>query len=71
MTADDELIERLEVALEQAKRGELVSMFYVKIMPNGNWAPSWAGRKQYRLLMVGILEGLKYELLSQVEEVDE
>lgn len=65
---NEELILRLETALEEAKSGELASIFYVKIRPNGNWVPSWAGKAQDRLLMIGMLEALKWELLNVAEE---
>lgn len=65
--ADEMLIERLEVILEEAKAGEIASIFYLRIRPNGNWTPSWAGKQQDKLLMIGILEGLKWELLNAEE----
>jgi hypothetical protein len=66
--ADDALVQRLESLLEEARNGSIVTLFYVKIGPQGEWTPGWSGRPQSMLHMAGILESLKWELFRVSEK---
>ncbi len=59
----DNVVQRLEQALELARRGELSNVVVVAVLNNGDVMDCWANGSQ-PYAVVGGLEGLKFEFIN-------
>jgi hypothetical protein len=69
--AVDDIIERLEKLLVRARAGELETLYTIWFGPGGQrWDTGENGKIHNRLEMVGILEGMKLDLM-RAQDVDD
>jgi hypothetical protein len=69
--AVDDIVERLEKLLVRARAGKWETLYIMAFEVGGQtWFTYEAGKKHSRLEMIGILEGLKFDLV-RAQDVDD
>ena len=64
---DPAIVERIAELLDEAKKGEIISIAWIKIRPGGAVQANWEVRSPYRFAAVGAVACLLHDMTKTAE----